>query len=245
MERRGFFWYKIFDNPMKPWDPADYDAWYRTPLGELSDRLEKEMIFSMADVKRGDKALDVGCGTGIYSMELAKRGAKTTAIDGSPGMLGFAMAKAGKAGLAIGFSQADASALPFSDGSFDLVVSINMLCFVKDEERAVIEMQRVLRPGGRLVIGVLNRWSPWAALRRAKGLFRESVYREARFFSPPGLEEIFRRTGSGAVNTKTCLFFLPVGCPLYLKSALLFERLGNILTPRMGAFLAVSAAKPY
>jgi ubiquinone/menaquinone biosynthesis C-methylase UbiE len=230
---------------MEQWNPQDYDAWYETTLGKISDRLEKDLIFSLAGVKKEEKALDVGCGTGIYSVELAKRGVVTSGIDGSLGMLGYAKAKARKVGLTVSFSQADALALPFPDDFFDLVVSINMLCFVKEPDRSISEMRRVVRPGGRIVIGALNRWSPWAALRRIKGLFKESIYREARFFSPLEAEGMLCRAGFETVNVRTCLFFLPVNCPIYLKLALSFERLDSILTPRLGAFLCASARKPY
>lgn len=228
---------------MRPWDPRAYDAWYGTPLGELSGHLEKELVFSMAGIGRGESALDAGCGTGIYSIELAKRGAVAAAIDASLEMLAFAKAKASQEGLAIGFSQADASSLPFPDDTFDVVISVNMLCFTKEEEKSLSEMRRVLKPGGRLVVGVLNRWSPWAALRRVKGFVRQSVYNEARFISPAGLERMLHEAGFEAVSISTCLFFLPINWRPYLKIALPFERLDSILIPRLGAFLAASGSK--
>lgn len=234
---------------MKQWEPKDYDAWYETPLGRISDRLEKDLIFSLASVKQGEKALDAGCGTGVYSIELSKKGAVTTGTDISENMLGLARAKARKDGLKIDFVAADALALPFRDDYFDLVLSVGMLCFVKEREKALLEMRRVLKPGGRVVAGVLNKWSSWALLRRIKGLFKETVYNRAQFISPPALESSLRKAGFEVKEIKTCLFFLPVNCGAYLKRAARFERLDGIATPRMGAeplqgaFLAALAVK--
>lgn len=226
------------------WSPETYDAWYETPLGRLSDRLEKELVFSMAGVKRGEKALDAGCGTGVYSIELAKRGIDVTGVDDSEEMLNRAGIKAVKGGLRIKFLNASALNLPFPDNHFDLILSVCMLCFVKEPQRALLEMKRVLKPGGRIVIGALNKWSSWALARRAKGLFRETVYNRAEFISPPELERTLQRAGFDVEENRTCLFFSPINCRMYLRFAMPLEKLGNIITPRMGAFLAASAAKP-
>ena len=232
------------------WNPEAYDAWYETPLGRLSDRLEKDLIFSIAGVKGGEKALDLGCGTGIYTIELARRGAIATGVDSSKEMLNWAGAKASQARqtrkerLAVEFVCADALTLPFPDDCFDLIMSVNLLCFIREREKALLEMRRVLKPGGRLIVGVLNKWSPWAAFRRIKGLFKDTVYNRVEFISPLELELSLVRAGFNVKELKTCLFFFPIDCRMYLKFAMPFERLGGIATPRLGAFLAASAIKP-
>jgi len=228
---------------MKPWNPQEYDAWYETPLGTLSDRLEKELVFSLIDVEAGEKALDLGCGTGNYTIELAKRGADVVGIDTSEEMLGCARIKAQKADIKASFKAADAMNLPFPDSSFDAVLSNGLLCFLKEPEKALMEMHRVLKPGGRVVVGVLNRWSPWALFRRIKGLFKDTIYNKARFISPPELERMLRIAGFEIKEVKTCLFFFPINNKVYLKIAAPFERLDRVLIPRTGAFLAISAVK--
>lgn len=229
---------------MPLWDPKKYDAWYETPLGKTADRLERELVFSMANVKEGEKVLDAGCGTGIYSIELARKGALVTAIDASSEMLERARDKAGKAGVVIDFIKADILKLPFSDGSFDLALSGCMLCFVKEREAALLEMKRVMRPGGRVVIALLNRWSPWAFIRRIKGFVKETVYNRVEFISPRGIESSLERTGFKDIRFSTCLFFLPINSARYLASAEAHERFGRKLFPEAGAFLVAVAAKP-
>ena len=228
---------------MEQWDPDAYDAWYETPLGAVSDRLEKELVFSMACVKKGEKALDAGCGTGIYSIELTKRGALTTGVDSSGGMLDRAKSKAVKDGHNIDFVCADALTLPFPDNYFDLVLSIGMLCYTEEREKALLEMRRVLKPGGRIIIGVLNKWSPWALFRRTKGLFKETIYNKAEFIAPPYLELSLGRAGFEVKKLKTCLYFFPINCNIYIKLYAPFEKIGGAVAPRMGAFLAVLSVK--
>lgn len=227
----------------KPWNPEEYDAWYKTSLGTLSDKLEKEVVFSLIEIKQGDAVLDAGCGTGNYTIELAKRGATIVGIDSSEEMLAWAGLKAKGERLKASFQVADAMNLPFPDSSFDAVISNGLLCFLKEPEKALIEMRRVLKPGGRLVVGVLNRWSPWAFFRRIKGLFKDTIYNQAHFISPPELEGLLKRAGFDVKDVKTCLFFFPINDKAYLRIAALFERLDRRLIPKTGAFLAVSAVK--
>lgn len=227
----------------KPWNAKEYDAWYETPLGRLSDRLEKKLVFSLIEIRAGEKALDVGCGTGNYTIELAKRGADVVGIDSSEYMLTFARQKVKKERLKANLQVADALNLPFPDQSFDLIVSNGLLCFLKEPGKALAEMNRVLKPEGRLIIGVLNRWSPWALFRRIKGLFKDTIYNQAHFMSPPELERIIKKAGFEVKEPETCLFFFPINCKLYLKLAAPFENLDKAMIPRTGAFLAVSAIK--
>lgn len=228
---------------MPLWKPQNYDAWYATPLGKTSDRIERELLFSMVDVKKGERVLDAGCGTGIYSIELAKRGGHVTAIDYSSEMIVQAKTKALKEGLNIDFIKADALHLPLPDRHFDLVISVCMLCFVKERASALIEMKRVLRPGGRIAIALLNRWSPWALIRRAKGLVKESVYNRADFLTPAEIESSLAKAGFKEIEIRTCLFFLPLNSRPYLAFSEAHERLGRRLFPKAGAFMAVVATK--
>lgn len=151
--------------------------------------------------KPGEEILDVGCGAGSLDRLLARRLGKAnavTAIDTNPFLLGEARALAKTDGLdgLIRFAPGNAEALPFADASFDCIFSITVLeeC---DADRALAEMMRVARPGGR--IGVIVRsidlpqwWSadlPEVLRQRAvtppqsvgtRGVADASLYRRAR-----------------------------------------------------------------
>ena len=225
------------------WRPEEYDEWYETPIGGLSDRLEKDRVFSFAGPVKGRVLLDAGCGTGNYSLEAARNGATVYGVDASREMLSGACEKARKEGLKIGLCLADATSLPFHDGQFDIALSVCALCFIRDRQRALLEMHRVLRPGGRVVVAVLNSLSPWALARRVKGLFRESVYKDAEFISPGSLLTSLREAGFKQIRTETLLFYPPVNNGLFLKSFGLWEGAGRRLVPWSGAFLAATAVK--
>ena len=64
---------------------ARYDAWFTTALGSAMDRAEADAVLALADTRAGERALDAGCGTGLYTWRLAERGAIVTAVDRDPG----------------------------------------------------------------------------------------------------------------------------------------------------------------
>ncbi len=106
----------------------------------------------------GQRALDVGTGTGHTAVALARRGARTTGIDPTPAMLTEAKALAAAQGVAdlTDFVLGVAEALPFGDGSADIVTCRRAAHHFRDIRTAVAEMARVLRPGGRLGISDLS-----------------------------------------------------------------------------------------
>ena len=154
--------------------PAAYRAWRASDLGRITDRIEEELILTLTAPVAGKKVLDVGRGDGVLSVTLARQGANVTGVDVDRSMLEAARDRARGAHADATYIEGNARSLPFADGTFDVVVAITVLCFVPDAGSAVSEMARVLRPGGRLVIGELGRYSLWAAKRGCRvGLARE------------------------------------------------------------------------
>jgi len=115
-------------------------------------------LLDAAGVTRGTRLLDVATGPGHVAAAAAERGAVVSAVDFSPAMVERARTRG------VDAREADAQALPFSDGRFDAVaISFGMLHFA-DPERALAEARRVLGSGGRVAFTV------WAAADRAVGL---------------------------------------------------------------------------
>jgi ubiquinone/menaquinone biosynthesis C-methylase UbiE len=98
---------------------------------------------------QGD-VLEIAIGTG-RNLPYYPRDVHLAGIDVSPAMLEIARKRAAESARVVDLRVADAQALPFPDGSFDVVVSTLSLCTIPDERRAIVEARRVLRPGGRLL----------------------------------------------------------------------------------------------
>ncbi len=104
--------------------------------------------------------LEVGIGTGL-NLPFYAGSVRLTGIDLSPAMLAIARGRASVLDHAVDLREADAHELPFPDESFDTVVCTFALCAIPDEKRAVTEMNRVLRPGGRLLLADHVAGSGW------------------------------------------------------------------------------------
>ena len=116
-----------------------------------------ELLARAIDVHPGQRVLDVAAGSGNAALAAARRGARVTATDFVPQLLQTATRRAGTEGLELETREADAQALPFADGTFDVVLSTFGVMFAPDQSRAAAELLRVCRPGGR--IG-LTAWTP-------------------------------------------------------------------------------------
>ena len=108
-------------------------------------------------VAPGDRVLDVAAGTGNAAIPAALAGAEVTATDLTPELLAAGQRLAEQQGAKLVWSEADAEALPFSDGEFDTVLSCLGVMFAPHHQASADELVRVCRPGG--TIGLLN-WTP-------------------------------------------------------------------------------------
>ncbi len=142
----------------------DYDEWYSSKLGFFVDTVEKQLIEELAEPKKEQQVLDIGAGTGNYSLWLARKGLNVTAIDQSVEMMKYAKEKAENEGLTIKWMLEDAHILPFENEQFDLVISITAIEFMDQPQKVLMEAMRVLKPEGRLVIGLLTKDSSWGEL---------------------------------------------------------------------------------
>jgi ubiquinone/menaquinone biosynthesis C-methylase UbiE len=116
-----------------------------------------ESLCEALDVAAGERVLDVAAGNGNASLAAARRGCDVTATDYVGALLQRTRARAAAEELSIDVREADAESLPFSDATFDVVVSTFGVMFTPDQERVAAELLRVCRPRGR--IGLAN-WTP-------------------------------------------------------------------------------------
>ena len=137
-----------------------------------------------AAVVPGERVLDVATGTGALATQLARVGASVTGVDLAPALVDTARRLASEEGLDIHYEVGDAEALPYPDGSFDVVTSSVGSMFAPDHRRVAAELARVCRPGGRLVLG------HWAAEGGVADMFKVM----APFLppSPPGAGSPFQ-----------------------------------------------------
>lgn len=210
-----------------------YDQFYDTELGRTIDKLEKDLIYSLAEPHPGQLALDVGTGTGHFARDLATRGLRVIGVDVSWAMLSVARNRTRSALPLVHLVHADAARLPFVSDRLDLVLSVTALEFIAAPRLALEEMWRVLRPGGRLVIAVLNAVSPWAEARRQEAAKQETPFSHAHFYAP---EEFVALLASfGPVTWNSSVFIGPDGTGL--EMAQLLEDTGRALRRDEGALL--------
>ncbi|QIG39756.1 bifunctional demethylmenaquinone methyltransferase/2-methoxy-6-polyprenyl-1,4-benzoquinol methylase UbiE [Microbacterium sp. 4R-513] len=135
----------MFDQVAKGYDRTN------TVLSLGNDQLWRVATTRAVAPRKGQRILDLAAGTGASSVSLAKSGADVVAADFSPGMI--AEGRRRHRGIPnLSFVEADATALPFGDGEFDAVTMSFGLRNVNEPKKALAELLRVTKPGGRLVI---------------------------------------------------------------------------------------------
>jgi SAM-dependent methyltransferase len=178
----------------------------------------------------------------VLSVRLAQENAEVTGLDSDPRMLEAARRRAVDAKVIATFVIGKAEALPFPDASFDVVVAVTVLCFVPEPVRAFAEMARVLRPGGRLVIGELGRHSLWAARRRIAGWLGPRTWRSARFRTGAELQRLAEAADLEAEVVRGAVYYPPSNfCARGLAS---IDGPLSRLTTFGDAFIALAASKP-
>ncbi|MEZ3159264.1 demethylmenaquinone methyltransferase [Microbacterium sp. BWT-B31] len=141
----------MFDQVARGYDRTN------TVLSLGNDQLWRVATTRAVAPRPGERILDLAAGTGASSVSLARSGAKVVAADFSPGMIAEGRRRYGPTAPGGGirnlsFVEADATALPFADDEFDAVTMSFGLRNVHDPKKALSELLRVAKPGGRIVI---------------------------------------------------------------------------------------------
>ncbi len=222
--------------------PDTYADWRRSILGRITDALEEHLLLDRIGPARGMRILDVGCGDGVLATRLAQAGARVTGIDASADMIATARRRATAAGVEVDLVEGNAGDLPFPDEHFDCVVSVATLCFVDDPRPTIREMVRVLKPGGRLILGELGRWNLWAAQRRVKGWLGSKLWSAAHFRSRSDLIALAHQAGLQGAAVTGAVFYPPLEIAARIMGPV-DHKIGT-LTTIGGAFLVLTAKSP-
>ena len=215
--------------------PVAYDKWFTTSIGSLVKKYEAELILDLLKPKPSEIILDAGCGTGVFTFDILSLGSKVIGIDISLPML----VQAGKKlkGFRFPMVLAGVLKLPFPENSFDKVVLMTALEFIEDGKGAIGELFRVTKKRGYVVVGTLNRLSPWASNRIAKAKEKHTIFEKAIFRSPDELRSLASVEGV----VKTAIFFQKGDNP---EKAVGIELEGKRKNLDTGAFLAMRWEKP-
>lgn len=203
----------IFDRYYKK-----YDAWYeKSPSLYLSELAALKKV-----VPARGKGLEIGVGTGRFAVPLKIR----YGIDPSKNMLKFARQRG------INVRSGRGEKLPYKNSSFDHVVIIATLCFVRDPENVLKEARRILKTGGRIIIAFIDKNSILGKYyQRKKSVF----YKKAVFFSVKDIRKWIHETGFTGFTCFQTLFG-----PL--------KKMGSLQTPRKGygkgSFIVIRSHKP-
>ena len=189
--------------------PRYYDLIVRLALGR--ERAFRERLLALAELRRGDRILDVGCGTGSLAI-LAKRSVgpagAVCGLDASARMLARARVKARRAGQEVHFQEGLAQALTFPDATFDVVLSTMMLHHLPRPARMQLafEARRVLKPAGHMLVvdfqrGAHGKTRWWALHQRHGGVDPREI---AALLSGAGL----RVAAEGPIGISNLYFVL-------------------------------------
>jgi ubiquinone/menaquinone biosynthesis C-methylase UbiE len=212
--------------------PYLVEYWYLGPavMRYMVERRFREVL-EHADIRPGQRVVEIGCGWGLGLHWARTLGCRVTGIDLSHEQLAWARRNLPDA-VGLGLVEANARELPYRDGTFDRVMSVETLehVFRPDRPRVFAEMARVLKPGGRLALSTPNTISlvemvktlatRWPALRRRlpSACFPEAeddaaTYDPTRYHHPPSLAELrlrLREAGFRILGARRFLWVVKV-----------------------------------
>lgn len=214
----------------------DYDSWYDTQAGAFVDQVETTCAFDLLQPASNDRVLDIGCGTGNFSLKLARMNCQVSGVDIAEKMLMQAQEKAQKEQLEIDFYHLDAKKLPFLDASFDKVISMAAFEFIEKPKIVFDEMMRVLRPGGTMVIGTIEKGGEWEKLYSSDAC-KQTAYEQATFLTA---DDLIALNDGQYTSISRCLFVPPMASEeIYTLEN---EKKGQ-LENKVGGFVCVSFTK--
>lgn len=218
---------------------ATRELWKSGDYSFVSSRLmiTAEDLCETADVRGGQRALDVASGDGNTALAAARRDVQVTAVDIVPELVARAEHRALSEGLDITVAVGNAEALDFDDNSFDLVMSSFGVPFAVDQRAAASELMRVCRPEGRIA---LANWSPLGFLSELPAVQAKAAPPPPGVPSPmnwgteDGLRDLFGSSPAITIYPRTFRYrfatverYLDAFLPAYAPFVRLAERIGQ------------------
>lgn len=174
-----------FDN-----QPAAYDAWFE----RHHDIYQAELAAVRAAVPANGLGVEIGIGTGRFAVPLGI----SIGVDPSPGMAELARLRGVEVLAGV------AEALPLADSSYDYALMVTVVCFLNDVPKAFREAWRILKPGGTLVVGFIDRESELGRSYEQKKE-HSPFYRDATFYSVSDLVVLLNKAGFGDFSYRQTL----------------------------------------
>lgn len=182
------------------------------------------VLVEEAELRGGERVVDVGCGTGNAALLAAARGARVTGVDPALRLLDVARQRARAEALDVTFLAGEAAALPIADKSADVVLSVFGVIFAPDPEAAVRELTRITADEGRIL---LTAWIPGGAVSRVNQVAQEAVRRALGAPPPPppfpwhereALDQLFAAHGFAITVEEHSLAFIAASPREYLDA---------------------------
>ena len=213
-----------------------YDKWFESAEGKTVKKLEVALLMDLVKPAKGKTMLEVGIGTGLFAMEFSNRGMIVSGVDPSGEMLKIAEKRQ------FTVKKGSGENIPFDDNSFDTVLAMTSIEFSKTPDKFIKEMKRVAKPGGELIVAVLNLFSLYGIERRIRGVFEKNVFTKAHFYTFGELRNLLRANLRN-VEISSCVFIPPNPSENILKKAEKIEELGRKLLMPFGALLIGKGVK--